>query len=183
MELYRGKRLMVERKTVRLPGGKEVERVLVHPGDAVAVLPIRADASCYLLRQYRFAIDEYIYEAPAGTMNPGERPLDTARRELIEETGLQATAFVDRGYIHTTPGFTDERIFLFEAFGLSPSCEFVKDEDEVIEVIKLPLADLPGMVVDGRISDAKTIALIFRCLGEGMAFSGRGRNYKPPGAE
>ena len=183
MELYRGKRLTIERRTVRLPGGKEVERVLVHPGDAVAVLPIRADASCYLLRQYRFAIDQYIYEVPAGTMDPGERPLDTARRELIEETGLQATAFIDRGYIHTTPGFTDERIFLFEAFGLSPSCEFVKDEDEVIEVIKVPLADLPGMVVDGRISDAKTIALIFRCLGEGMAFSGRGRNYKPPGAE
>jgi ADP-ribose pyrophosphatase len=181
MELYRGKRLSVERKTIRLPGGKDVERVLVHPGDAVAVLPIRADASCYLLRQYRFAIDEYIYEAPAGTMNPGERPLDTARRELIEETGLQASAFIDRGYIHTTPGFSDERIFLFEALGLSPSCEFSKDEDEVIEVIKLPLADLPRMVVDGSISDAKTIALIFRCLADELAFSGRERRFKPTG--
>jgi len=177
MDLYRGKRLTIEQKTVHLPGGKEVERVVVHPGDAVAVLPIRADDSCYLLRQYRFAIDEYIYEAPAGTMDPGERPLDTARRELIEETGLQATTFIEKGYIHTTPGFTDERIFLFEAFGLSPSCEFAKDEDEVIEVIKIPLADLPGMVLDGRISDAKTIGLIFRCLAEGMTFSKKERKF------
>jgi ADP-ribose pyrophosphatase len=169
MELYRGKRLTIERKTVHLPGGKEVERVLVHPGDAVAILPIRADDNCYLLRQYRFAIDEYIYEAPAGTMDPGERPLDTARRELIEETGLQAMTFIERGYIHTTPGFTDER--------LSPSCEFAKDEDEVIEVIKIPLADLPGMVLDGRISDAKTIGLIFRCLADGMAFPKKERKF------
>jgi ADP-ribose pyrophosphatase len=164
VELYRGKRLMIEKKTIRLAGGKEVERVLVHPGDAVAVLPVRADSCCYLISQYRFAIDDYIYEAPAGTLNPGERPLEAARRELIEETGLQAETFVERGFIYTTPGFTDERIFLFEAFGLSPSCEYVRDEDEVIEVIKVPLADLPEMVSDGRISDAKTIALIFRCL-------------------
>jgi ADP-ribose pyrophosphatase len=164
MELYRGKRLSIEQKTVSLPGGKEVERVMVHPGDAVAVLPVRADSCCYLIRQYRFAINDYICEAPAGTLNPGERPLDTARRELIEETGLQADTFISRGFIFTTPGFTDERVFLFEAFGLSPSCEFRKDEDEVIEVVKVPLADLPGMVLDGRISDAKTIALIFRCL-------------------
>jgi ADP-ribose pyrophosphatase len=163
-ELYRGKRLVVEQKTVRLPGGKEVERVLVRPGDAVAVLPVRADSSCYLIRQYRFAINDYIYEVPAGTMNPGERPLETARRELIEETGLQAETFLDRGFIYTTPGFTDERIFLFEAFGLSPSCEFAKDEDEVIEVVKIPVAELPHMISDGRISDAKTIALIFRSL-------------------
>lgn len=164
MELYRGKRLTVETKTVSLPGGKEVERVVVHPGDAVAVLPIRADSCCYLIRQYRFAIDEFIYEAPAGTLNPGERPVETARRELIEETGLQAGTFISRGFIFTTPGFTDERIFLFEAFGLSPSCEYGKDEDEVIEVVKVPLTDLREMVLDGRISDAKTIALIFRCL-------------------
>ncbi len=164
MDLYRGKRLTVEKKTVSLPGGKEVERVVVHPGDAVAILPVRADSCCYLIRQYRFAIDEYIYEAPAGTLNPGERPVETARRELIEETGLQAGTFISRGFIYTTPGFTDERIFLFEAFGLSPSCEYGKDEDEVIEVVKVPLTDLREMVLDGRISDAKTIALIFRCL-------------------
>jgi len=165
MDLYRGKRLFVEKKMVRLPDGRELERVLVHPGDAVAILPVRADASCYLLRQYRFAIDDFILEAPAGTLNPGERPDETARRELIEETGFQAETLIPRGFIYTTPGFTDERIFLFEAQGLSPSCAYEKDEDEDIEVIRVPLAHLPSMIGEGEISDAKTIALVYRCLG------------------
>jgi ADP-ribose pyrophosphatase len=164
MELYRGKRLSVEKKMVRLASGREVERVVVHPGDAVAVLPIRGDGCCYLIRQYRYAIDDVILEVPAGTMDAGERPEETAHRELIEETGLQAETFIDRGFILTTPGFTDERIFLFEAHGLSPSCLYQKDEDEDIELLKVPLTDLPIMIRDGRISDAKTIALVYRCL-------------------
>lgn len=164
MELYRGKRLSIEKSLERLSNGKEVERIVVHPGDAVAMLPVRADGTCYLIRQYRYAIGTYLCEAPAGTMNAGERPEDTARRELIEEIGLQAETLIARGFIYTTPGFTDERIFLFEAHGLSPSCLYQKDEDEMIEPVKVPLTDLPSMISDGRISDAKTIALIYRCL-------------------
>jgi ADP-ribose pyrophosphatase len=164
MELYRGTRLRIEKKMERLPHGKEVERVVVHPGDAVAVLPIRADGSCYLIRQYRYAINTTICEAPAGTVHSGEQPEDTARRELIEETGLQAETLLAKGFIYTTPGFTDERIFLFEAHGLSPSCLYQKDEDEEIELVKVPLADLSSLILDGSISDAKTIALVYRCL-------------------
>jgi len=166
MEIYRGKRLSIEKREITLPGGKVVERVMVHPGDAVAILPVIGDASCYLLRQFRFAVGEYIYEAPAGTLNPGESPLDTARRELIEETGFRADMFIPRGFIFTTPGFTDERIHLFEAHTLTPSCEYEKDEDEVIEVVKVTFAELDAMISDGRISDAKTICLAYRCLGE-----------------
>jgi len=166
MEIYRGKRLSIEKREVTLPGGKVVERVMVHPGDAVAILPVIGDASCYLLRQFRFAVGEYIYEVPAGTLNPGESPLDTARRELIEETGFRADMFIPRGFIFTTPGFTDERIHLFEAHTLTPSCEYEKDEDEVIEVVKVTFAELDAMIADGRISDAKTICLAYRCLGE-----------------
>ena len=166
MELYRGTRLTIEKREITLPGGKVVERVMVHPGNAVAILPVIGDASCYLLRQFRFAVGEYIYEAPAGTLNPGESPLDTARRELIEETGFQADTFIARGFIYTTPGFTDERIHLFEAHNLTPSCEYEKDEDEVIEVVKVTFAELDAMIADGRISDAKTICLAYRCLGE-----------------
>jgi ADP-ribose pyrophosphatase len=166
MELYRGTRLSIEKREVTLPGGKVVERVMVHPGDAVAILPVIGDASCYLLRQFRFAVGDYIYEAPAGTLNPGESPLNTARRELIEETGFQADTFIPRGFIFTTPGFTDERIHLFEAHTLTPSCEYEKDEDEVIEVVKVTFTELGAMIADGRINDAKTICLAYRCIGE-----------------
>lgn len=164
MEIFRGRRLWIEKKTIRLPTGREREKVIVHPSGAVAILPLQGDR-CKLLRQYRYAIDLHIIEAPAGTMEEGEDPLATARRELIEETGFAAGTIIPRGFIYTTPGFTDEKIFLFEARDLSPSQEFGKDEDEVIEVIDVATSDLPDMIRDGSIVDGKTICLIQRCLG------------------
>jgi ADP-ribose pyrophosphatase len=164
MEIFRGRRLWIETKTIRLPTGMEREKVIVHPSNAVAILPLQDDR-CKLLRQYRYAIDQYIVEAPAGTMEAGEEPLATAGRELIEETGFAARTLHPKGFIYTTPGFTDEKIFLFEARGLAPSQQYEKDEDEVIEVIDVPVTDLGRMIRDGEIVDGKTICLIQRCLG------------------
>jgi ADP-ribose pyrophosphatase len=164
MEIFRGRSLWIETKTIRLPTGSEREKVIVHPSNAVAILPLNGDR-CTLLRQYRYAIDQYILEAPAGTMEPGEEPLVTAHRELIEETGFSAKTIIPVGFIYTTPGFTDEKIYLFEARDLSPSQEYEKDEDEVIEVIDVATSELSGMIRDGRIVDGKTICLIQRCLG------------------
>jgi len=164
MEIFRGRRLWIETKTIRLASGKEREKVIVHPSGAVAILPLQGDR-CKLLRQYRYAIDQYIIEAPAGTMEQGEEPLATARRELIEETGFAAGMIIPKGFIYTTPGFTDEKIFLFEARDLMPSQEFGKDEDEIIEVIDVAVSDLPEMIRKGEIVDGKTICLIQHCLG------------------
>jgi ADP-ribose pyrophosphatase len=164
MEIFRGRRLWIEQRTIWLPNGIEREKVIVHPSNAVAILPLDG-VRCKLLKQYRYAIDQYIYEAPAGTMEHGEDPLTTAGRELIEETGFTARTIVPKGFIYTTPGFTDEKIFLFEARGLSPSQEYGKDEDEVIEVLDVAIKDLAGMIRDGIIVDGKTICLICRCLG------------------
>jgi ADP-ribose pyrophosphatase len=163
MEIFRGKRLWIEKRAIRLPNGNERERIIVHPGNAVAVLPIDGDR-CKLLKQFRYAIDQYIFEAPAGTMEPGEDPLETARRELIEETGFAAKTITEKGFIFTTPGYTDEKIYLFEARDLSSSDEYGKDEDEVIEVVDIATGDLEGMIREGSIVDAKTICLIHRCL-------------------
>jgi ADP-ribose pyrophosphatase len=149
---------------VQLPNGLEREKVIVHPGNAVAILPLEGD-QCKLLKQYRYAIDEYIFEAPAGTLEKDEDPLAAAGRELIEETGFAARVIEPRGFIITTPGYTDEKIYLYEAHGLRPSQEYYKDDDEVIEVSDVPVNNLPGMIQDGSISDAKTICLIYRCLG------------------
>jgi len=164
MEIFRGKRLWIEKRTIQLPQGTECEKVIIHPHNAVAVFPVDRDR-CKLLKQYRFAIDQYIYEIPAGIMEPGEDPKETVRRELIEETGFTAQKIEYKGFIYTTPGFTDEKIFLFEARDLSPSEEYGKDEDEIIEVVDVPVIELPGMIRDGTIVDAKTICLIYHCLG------------------
>ncbi|MEI8330894.1 MAG: NUDIX hydrolase [Methanomicrobiales archaeon] len=164
MEIFRSRRLWIENRLIRLPNGIEKERVIVHPNNAVAILPISGEW-CKLLKQYRYAIDQYIYEAPAGTMEEGEDPLRAAHRELIEETGFVAQKMREMGFIYTTPGYTDEKIFLFEARDLSPSREFEKDEDEIIEVIDVAIRDIPYMIRNGTIIDAKTICLIHRCFG------------------
>jgi len=163
-DIYRGKRLRVARELYRLPSGREKERIVIHPGDAVAMLPIEGE-NCVILRQFRFAIGEWLCEAPAGTMDPGETPLQTAKRELIEEAGLAGETFIPRGFVYTTPGFTTEKIHLFEVRGLIPSHEYMKDEDEDIEVVRVPAPEVLAMARDGRIRDAKTLALVLRCLG------------------
>jgi len=164
MEIFRGRRLWIEKTTIQLPNGIEREKVIVHPGNAVAIFPVDGNY-CKLLRQYRYAVGQHIYEAPAGTIEDGEDPLETAHRELIEETGFRAETIVPKGFIYTTPGFTDEKIFLYEARALSPSAEFIQDDDEVIEVVDVAIRDLAGMIRDGTIVDAKTICLVYRCTG------------------
>ncbi|MFA5254498.1 MAG: NUDIX hydrolase [Methanoregula sp.] len=165
MEIFRGRRLWIENKRLVLPNGVERDAVIVHPKGAVAILPV-TETGYLLLRQYRYAIGQYIYEAPAGTMEDGEEPAETARRELIEEAGMAAKTFIPRGFIYTTPGFTDEKIWLFEARGLTPSHEYEKDADEVIEVKPVTREKTDAMVQDGTICDAKTICLLHRCREE-----------------
>jgi len=164
MEIFRGKRLWIEKRLIQLPGGTKRQKVIVHPNNAVAIFPVNNER-CKLLKQYRFAIDRYIYEAPAGMIEPGEDPVKTAHRELIEETGFTAATIVPKGFIYTTPGYTDEKIFLFEARDLSPSDKYRKDEYEIIEVVDVPIENLRGMIRYGTIVDAKTICLIHQCLG------------------
>jgi ADP-ribose pyrophosphatase len=163
MEIFRGRRLWIEKRAIRFPNNIEKEKVIVHPSNAVAILPLNDDR-CKLLKQYRYAIDQYIYEAPAGTMEPGEDPLKTAHRELIEETGFSARTINQKGFIYTTPGYTDEKIYLFEARDLSPSREYEKDDDEIIEVVDIAIKDLAAMIHKGTIVDAKTICLIYHCM-------------------
>jgi ADP-ribose pyrophosphatase len=163
MEIFRGRRLWIEKTAIQLPNWIEREKVIVHPGNAVAIFPIEGNR-CKLLKQYRYAIGQHIYEAPAGTMEAGEDPVATAHRELIEETGFAAKTMLPKGFIYTTPGYTDEKIFLFEARDLTPSQEYGKDDDEVIEVVDVPISEIPAMIRDGTICDAKTICLIHRCM-------------------
>lgn len=146
---------------VRLPGGAECELELVeHPG-AAAVVPIDELGRVVLVRQYRYATGGWILEVPAGKLDPGESAETCARREVEEEVGLRAERLEPLGFIWTTPGFTDERIWLFRATGLTAAAQTLQ-HDEVLQVERLPFEEACRMALAGEIPDAKSVCALLR---------------------
>lgn len=138
-------------------------QIVRHPGGAT-VLPLHEDGTVTLIRQLRPAVDLCMIEAPAGRLDPGEEPAGCALRELAEETGLKAQKIESLGVLHPSPGVFDEVIHLFLATGLSHT-EAQPEEYEDIATVRLPLAEAVRLAREGRISDGKTIALLFRAEG------------------
>jgi len=157
----RGFRVRVSSERVALPNGQTlVLDVVRHPG-AAAVVPFLSDDEVLLIRQYRHAADGMILEVPAGKLDGGETPEVCARRELREEAGQRAGRIEALGWIWTTPGFTDEKIYLFAAFDLAPVPQHL-DDDEVIELVPTSLPRALEMVWRGEINDAKSaLALLY----------------------
>lgn len=149
--------LHIDHVTNRLPNGKEAKReVALHIG-AAAVLPIDGEGFVYLVRQYRAPIDQILLEIPAGKLDaPDEDHLLAAKRELREETGFTAARFDHLCDSFTTPGFSSEKIAIFLARELSPG-ETDPDEDEFLNVVRMPFEEAYGMAVRGEINDAKTV--------------------------
>ena len=150
--------------TVRFPDGSVGELELVRHRGASAVLPVLgsehdADPDVLLVRQYRYAAGGDIYEVPAGIIEPGETWEECAERELEEEAGVRAGRLVALTTIHTTPGFTNEEIHLYAAFDLVPG-RARADDDEFLEVVRLPLSRVLEMVRAGDITDGKTLVTI-----------------------
>ena len=142
------------------PRGIHTFQVIRHPGGA-GVLPVHSDGTVSLIRQLRPAVETHLFEIPAGRLNPGEPPADCAARELLEETGMAADVLIPLGLVHSSPGVFDEIVHLFAATGISHG-QAQPEADEEIEVVRLPFADVFSMAADGRISDAKTLAALFR---------------------
>ncbi len=162
--LYDTPRLLIEKKPVHLPNGKDREYLFVQPVPAVCILPVD-DEFVYLIRQYRAVIDEYILEVAAGGMDhAGEDVRAAADRELAEELRMKAAELIPRGYVFSSPGFCTEKLWLFEARGLSRCEEFSMDEDEIIEPVRVRRDEVFSMIREGKIVDAKTIALLTRVL-------------------
>jgi ADP-ribose pyrophosphatase len=130
-----------------------------HPG-AAAMVPMLNYQEVVLIKQYRHAIREFIWEIPAGTLDPDESPINCARRELIEEIGYSATDWHQLGTITPLPGCSDERIHIFLALDLKPA-EQDLDDDEMINVYKMNLSETLQMILAGEISDGKTISGLF----------------------
>lgn len=150
-------------ENITLPNGVNIDLEIVrHPG-AAAVVPLNGDGDVVMLRQYRHAIGGAFWEIPAGTLNAGEAPLVCAKRELAEETGLEAEHWESIGTVTPLPGYSDERIHLYLARRLTASVQSL-DPDEIIEVHSIPMQKVVEMILDGEIEDAKTIVAIFRTL-------------------
>lgn len=135
-------------------------QVIRHPGGA-GVLPVHDDGTISMIRQLRPAVDKMVMEIPAGRLSPGEPPIECARRELLEETGFRTERMVSLGTILSSPGVFDEVIHLYAALGLAEGVA-EPEADEVIEVVRLKIDEVLAMAADGRISDAKTLAALFR---------------------
>ena len=157
--IYAGRVVDLRVERVSLPNGVAVDLELMHHKGAAAVAAADEQQRVVLIRQYRHAAGGYLWELPAGGLHPeGEPPVTCAARELQEEAGLSADRLRELGCIFTTPGFCDERIWLFLAEGLHETGP-AHDPDEVItDIVRVPFPEALAMVRDGRIVDGKTIA-------------------------
>jgi ADP-ribose pyrophosphatase len=167
--IHTGKIIKVDSDRIRYPDGSEAEVDIVrHPG-ASAIVPFLSDPEgedpqILLLRQYRYAADGYLYEIPAGRLDPGETPADCAARELKEETGCTAKQMEPLITMVTTPGFTDERIHLFMATDLTHG-ESSREADEFADVIVMRLSEALELIQRGEIVDGKTALAILYAAG------------------
>jgi len=159
-EIYHGRRVDVALVDVEHPKGGFVEREIIeHPG-AVVILPLLDADTVILIRNYRHVVGEVLWEVPAGTLEENEQPLTCAVRELEEETGYRANKITHLFDMYSTPGFCNEKLYVF----LAEELQFVGqklDETEQIEVEPLPLSTALEMIKSGEIHDAKTLCLLF----------------------
>lgn len=161
--LHTASRFQVERVTQRFPDGHCFTREVVRHRGAVVIVPVLDDGRICMIRNYRVAVDCELLELPAGTLEIGEPPLETARRELIEETGFRARQFTPLLEFYMSPGILDERMFAFVATGLSPGAP-AREEGEQIENQMVTTAELDQLLADGKIQDSKSLSAILYYL-------------------
>ena len=138
------------------PGGFEIKRAIVQHAGSAVIMPVDAQERVLLVRQYRLPARAYLWELSAGRIDPGETPLKTAKRELIEETGFRARKWSKLGAFFASPGYVAERMTIFAAQDLTAG-EATPMEDERIETRWFPMREIAAMIESGRIQDAKTI--------------------------
>jgi ADP-ribose pyrophosphatase len=159
--IHKGNLLELHSERVDFPnGGHTYFDIVKHPGGAV-IAAINDDNEICLLKQWRHALGEMIWELPAGCLEPGEPPMETAKRELEEEAGVTAQQWLDLGKICSSPGFSNEMLYLYEARKLSTGTVKL-DDAEQLTAHWLPIEKVLAMARDGDIIDAKTLAVLLR---------------------
>jgi ADP-ribose pyrophosphatase len=165
--IHTGRRFSFEMLRVRRPSGEEMDREVVrHPG-AVTVVPVLGDGRVVLIRNFRVAVGEWLWECCAGALEAGESPAACAERELVEETGYEAKTITPIGWFYTTPGLTDERMHAFVATGLTHVGQRL-EADEAIQVRWLRTGRILKMIEKGELRDGKSIAAILMARGRGL---------------
>ena len=158
---YRGIIVDVSVDTVKVSNGNTTLREVVHHPGGVCVAALDENNNLYMVRQYRFPVQRHLIELPAGKLEPGEEPFPAAVRELSEETGLTAGKWTDLGFIYTSPGFSTERLYLYLAEELRQG-EAHPDENEFLDTLLCPLAEVKAAVLRGDYADAKTVAGVLK---------------------
>ncbi|WP_162048658.1 NUDIX hydrolase [Vibrio taketomensis] len=158
--IHTWKRISLIEERVELPNGQNITHTTIaHPGAAV-ILPIDQNGNIVVIKQYRPSLKKWLLELPAGTLEQDEPIAQCAARELEEETGFSAEEIYPLGQVTPLAGFCDEIQYLFVAKQLNKTARYQCDDDEVIEVLHLPLHDIEKMIIDGSITDAKSIACL-----------------------
>lgn len=159
-EIFNGRVIRVTLDKVQLEDGTTSTREVVHHHGGACVLPVDADGNVTMVRQFRYALGEELWELPAGKLEEGEDPFEAAKRELSEECGLTADTYTELGVVYPTVGYDSEKIYLWAAEGLHTVGQHL-DAGEFLDVVKMPFAQALGLVMDGIIKDSKTqVALL-----------------------
>jgi ADP-ribose pyrophosphatase len=159
--IFAGKVFDIDRDRVRMPNGREVQVDVVRHPPSVVIVPVPEPGRVILVRQYRYAVNRWLWEAPAGSVDRGETPEAAARRECHEEIGQVPETLVRLTALLPTPGYCDEEMFFFRASSLTtPPEEATVDEDEDIEVREFELREAREMVRRGEITDMKTVVAL-----------------------
>ncbi len=161
--VYEGRIVNLRVDTVRLPTGRVTTREIAEHGNSVCIVPIDSDGNVLLVRQYRKPAEDTLLEVPAGGMDPGELPRDSALRELQEEIGHTADDLRPLSSFWLAPGWCTEFMYAYIATGLRPA-KLAADDDENITVERIPLGDVPMLIQSGQVKDAKSILSLVMTL-------------------
>ena len=161
--IYSGRIIDVRVDTVRLQNGRESTREIVDHAPSICVVPVDADRNVLMVRQYRKPVDQFLLEVPAGGIEEGETPEEATRRELQEEIGHTTDNLLPLSAFWLAPGWCSEYMYAFLATGLQPAA-LDSDEDEFIEVVRVPLSEVVDIIASGQVQDAKSVASLLLAL-------------------